>query len=153
MKATLGHIHLCRTANMSWRTCVVVKQIQSNQQLKTIGHLFFAFRKRLIEKCSWGKIDSMGETRRIYMYKRLSINNKNNYDIYCWCHIVLPSRNRCHVCEWLSLEILTAGAGLHPRLLQLPHLWKLAGYQHHPSLWHACVTSSARVWSAICWEQ
>ena len=30
MKATLRHIYLCRTANMSWRTCVVVKQIQSN---------------------------------------------------------------------------------------------------------------------------
>ena len=26
----MRHIHLCRTANMSWRTCVVVKQIQSN---------------------------------------------------------------------------------------------------------------------------
>ena len=32
MKATLRHICLCRTANMSWRTCVV-KQIQSNQPL------------------------------------------------------------------------------------------------------------------------
>ena len=31
MKATLRHIYLCRTANMSWRTCVIVKQIQSNQ--------------------------------------------------------------------------------------------------------------------------
>ena len=31
MKATLRHVYLCRTANMSWRTCVVVKQIQSNQ--------------------------------------------------------------------------------------------------------------------------
>ena len=30
MKATLRHIYLCRTANMSWRTCAVVKQIQSN---------------------------------------------------------------------------------------------------------------------------
>ena len=30
MKITLRHIYLCRTANMSWRTCVVVKQIQSN---------------------------------------------------------------------------------------------------------------------------
>ena len=30
MKAIPRHIHLCRTANMSWRTCVVVKQIQSN---------------------------------------------------------------------------------------------------------------------------
>ena len=30
MKATLRHIYLCRTANMSWRTCVVVNQIQSN---------------------------------------------------------------------------------------------------------------------------
>ena len=30
MKATLRHIYLCRTANMSWRTSVVVKQIQSN---------------------------------------------------------------------------------------------------------------------------
>ena len=30
MKATLRHIYLWRTANMSWRTCVVVKQIQSN---------------------------------------------------------------------------------------------------------------------------
>ena len=30
IKATLRHIYLCRTANMSWRTCVVVKQIQSN---------------------------------------------------------------------------------------------------------------------------
>ena len=30
MKTTLRHIYLCRTANMSWRTCVVVKQIQSN---------------------------------------------------------------------------------------------------------------------------
>ena len=27
---TCWNIHLCRTANMSWRTCVVVKQIQSN---------------------------------------------------------------------------------------------------------------------------
>ena len=31
MKASSRHIYLCRTANMSWRTCVVVKQIQSNQ--------------------------------------------------------------------------------------------------------------------------
>ena len=30
MKATLRYIYMCRTANMSWRTCVVVKQIQSN---------------------------------------------------------------------------------------------------------------------------
>ena len=30
-KQLLRHIYLCRTANMSWRTCVVVKQIQSNQ--------------------------------------------------------------------------------------------------------------------------
>ena len=30
-KATLRHIYSCRTANMSWRTFVVVKQIQSNQ--------------------------------------------------------------------------------------------------------------------------
>ena len=30
MKAILRHIYLCRTANMSWRMCVVVKQIQSN---------------------------------------------------------------------------------------------------------------------------
>ena len=28
---TIQHINLCRTANMSWRTCVVVKQTQSNQ--------------------------------------------------------------------------------------------------------------------------
>ena len=33
MKTTLRHIYLCRTANMSWRTCVVVKQIQSNPVL------------------------------------------------------------------------------------------------------------------------
>ena len=32
MKATLRLVYLCRTANMSWRTCVVVKQIQSNQK-------------------------------------------------------------------------------------------------------------------------
>ena len=32
MKATLRHICLCRTAYMSWRTCVV-KQIQSNQPI------------------------------------------------------------------------------------------------------------------------
>ena len=31
MRATLRHIYLGRTANMSRRTCVVVKQIQSNQ--------------------------------------------------------------------------------------------------------------------------
>ena len=31
MKTTLRHIYLCRATNMSWRTCVVVKQIQSNQ--------------------------------------------------------------------------------------------------------------------------
>ena len=30
IKATLRHIYLCRTANMPRRTCVVVKQIQSN---------------------------------------------------------------------------------------------------------------------------
>ena len=30
MKATLRHIYLGRTANMSWRMCVVFKQIQSN---------------------------------------------------------------------------------------------------------------------------
>ena len=32
MKATPRHIYLCRTANISGKTCVVVKQIQSNQQ-------------------------------------------------------------------------------------------------------------------------
>ena len=31
MKATLRHIYFCRTANMSWSTCVVIKQIQSKQ--------------------------------------------------------------------------------------------------------------------------
>ena len=31
MKSTLRHIYMCRTANMSRRTCVVIKQIQSNQ--------------------------------------------------------------------------------------------------------------------------
>ena len=30
MKAILRHIYLCRTANMTWGTCVVVKKIQSN---------------------------------------------------------------------------------------------------------------------------
>ena len=35
MKATLRHIYLCRTANMSWRTCVVVIQIKSNQSSVT----------------------------------------------------------------------------------------------------------------------
>ena len=30
MNATLRHIYLCWTADMSWRTCVVVKQIKSN---------------------------------------------------------------------------------------------------------------------------
>ena len=35
MKTTLRLIYLCRTAHMSWRTCVVVKQIQSNQ--KNVG--------------------------------------------------------------------------------------------------------------------
>ena len=34
MRATLRHIYLCRKANMSWRTCVVVKQIQSNPILQ-----------------------------------------------------------------------------------------------------------------------
>ena len=37
MKTTLRHIYLCRTANMSWRTCVVVKQIQSNPILSSHG--------------------------------------------------------------------------------------------------------------------
>ena len=31
IECTLRHIYLCSTANMSCRTCVVVKQIQSNQ--------------------------------------------------------------------------------------------------------------------------
>ena len=30
LKTTMRDIHLCRTANMSWRICVVVKQMQSN---------------------------------------------------------------------------------------------------------------------------
>ena len=34
-KQLLRHIYPCRTANMSWRTCVVVKQIQSNHVLST----------------------------------------------------------------------------------------------------------------------
>ena len=39
MKAIPRHIHLCRMANMSWRTCVVVKQIQSNPITRLrIGH-------------------------------------------------------------------------------------------------------------------
>ena len=43
MKATLGHIYLCRTANMSWRTCVVVKQIQSNPiQLWAVSNLYLS---------------------------------------------------------------------------------------------------------------
>ena len=32
----LNHIYLCRTANMPWRTCVVVKQMQSDSN--SIGH-------------------------------------------------------------------------------------------------------------------
>ena len=34
-KQLFRQIYLCRTANMSWRTCVVVKQIQSNQPSDT----------------------------------------------------------------------------------------------------------------------
>ena len=34
-KQLLRHINLRRVANMSWRTCVVVKQIQSNQPIIT----------------------------------------------------------------------------------------------------------------------
>ena len=37
MKATLGHIYVCWTANMYWRTCVVVKQIQSNPNSASIN--------------------------------------------------------------------------------------------------------------------
>ena len=37
MKVTLRHIYLCRTANISWRTCVVVKQIQSNPTSQWLG--------------------------------------------------------------------------------------------------------------------
>ena len=43
MKATLRHIYLCRTANMSRRTCVGVKQIQSNQN--NFNTLFFKLHK------------------------------------------------------------------------------------------------------------
>ena len=39
MKATLRHIYLCMTAYMSWRTCVLVKQIQSNQPTNTVAIL------------------------------------------------------------------------------------------------------------------
>ena len=34
--------HWCRTANMSWRTCVVVKQIQSNQSDASWEHPSFS---------------------------------------------------------------------------------------------------------------
>ena len=37
MKATVRLIYLCRTANMSRRTCVIVKQIQSNQPTVMTG--------------------------------------------------------------------------------------------------------------------
>ena len=43
MKAIPRHIHLCRTANMSWRTCVVVKQIQSNPMLMQYHLTLFDF--------------------------------------------------------------------------------------------------------------
>ena len=45
MKATLRHIYLCRTANMSWRTCVIIKQIQSNQQMFVCWKLGISPRK------------------------------------------------------------------------------------------------------------
>ena len=32
----MGDIYLCRTANMSWRTCVIVKQMQSNQSMSCL---------------------------------------------------------------------------------------------------------------------
>ena len=54
MKATLRHIHLCRTANMSWRTCVVVKQIQSNHvsaKVKLICRwLYISFFKQCVHR-------------------------------------------------------------------------------------------------------
>ena len=42
MKATLRHIYMCRTGNMSWRTCVVVKQIQSNPPPLGAGGIMFS---------------------------------------------------------------------------------------------------------------
>ena len=70
MKATLRHIYLCRTANMSWRTCVVVDQLQSNHIIRVVAHLKWggdrdtadavpdhcSFQARLRMYCVWHSI-------------------------------------------------------------------------------------------------
>ena len=67
MKATLRHIYLCRTANMSWRTCVVVKQIQSNQPIQVIRYVIIFTKK-------WSQIPgngwSMLDVKHSYEYGR-----------------------------------------------------------------------------------
>ena len=72
MKATLRHIHFCRTANMSWRTCIVVKQIQFNNQIRTPYLLF------KIREVPWNGIDYARirqKTLYILLYAPFFINN------------------------------------------------------------------------------
>ena len=75
MKETLRDIYLCRTANVSWRTCVVVKQIQSNQHQRTEPS---AFRTRTTG-LAHGDLEGTST--------RASI---------CWCRYSLSSLSKPH---------------------------------------------------------
>ena len=72
MQATLWHIYKCRMANMSWRTCVVVKQIQSQNFTEFSPNLLIHQGPVSIsEKTSYRKISwSLEATRFVFRVVR-----------------------------------------------------------------------------------
>ena len=109
MKATLRHIHLCRTANMSWRTCVVIKQIQSNHVSAKV---------KLI--CRWLYISFLNN---VCTGPRIRANNWVSYEgssiqdgsitvltIYMYVHLYTHTRTYIHI-YMISRAILTSFLG------------------------------------------
>ena len=76
MRTTLRHIYLCRTANKSWRTCVVVKQIQSNPIQPTVWSCGIHLRAITQEcsRCRYHKYQTIIDIRLLMHYSFISFD-------------------------------------------------------------------------------
>ena len=117
MKATLGDIYLCRTANMSWRTCVVVKQIQSNQSVSE---------DRLSPKKTTGRILTPNYWR-VYMKDNSWIN-------FIFCIVESHAHQHCHH-AWPTLIHGNSG---HVAVRAGAREWCLMNRSQNARLWSAC---------------
>ena len=89
MKATLRHIYSCRTANMSWRTCVVVKQIQSNQHARTTVKNGWKWGRGFTEK-GWRNIWTM-HIQIFCMYASMINSDLLSVKLVKWLSVTLTS--------------------------------------------------------------